>query len=114
VLLYGYDTELQSGTWNKSINDLAKMFLEEMRGLRGGKVSIWRISVRVGVYTYKSQHRPIIFLGHSLGGLVIKEVFDLVLVTHCSQYFHLLRVVYGWLTETYANCCTQLGSRHCR
>ena len=34
VLVYGYDTELAQGTWNDSIVDLAKFFLESVKAFR--------------------------------------------------------------------------------
>ena len=37
VLLYGYDTNLTSVTWKKSIHDLAMMFLEAVKAVRGDR-----------------------------------------------------------------------------
>lgn len=56
-LTYGYDTKLAGSTSNARISDYAKEFLATIIDARRG-----------------DPHRPIIFIGHSLGGLVIKEV----------------------------------------
>ncbi|RDW87769.1 hypothetical protein BP5796_03463 [Coleophoma crateriformis] len=62
IMTYGYDTTLDIGGkqhhGKKSINSLAKSMLEEICTMR---------------YDEATQKRPIIFMGHSLGGLVIKE-----------------------------------------
>ncbi|RDW73010.1 hypothetical protein BP6252_06917 [Coleophoma cylindrospora] len=62
IMTYGYDTTLDIGGkqhhGKKSINSLAKSMLEEICTMRDDEAS---------------QKRPIIFLGHSLGGLVIKD-----------------------------------------
>ncbi|GAW12879.1 hypothetical protein ANO14919_022500 [Xylariales sp. No.14919] len=58
VLLYGYDTKLLGGQSRKSIENMGHYFLEilkEFRAIDG------------------THRRPIIFIGHSLGGLLIKE-----------------------------------------
>lgn len=57
VLTYGYDTKLAGSKSNAYINDFAKQFLEAVTDAR-----------------HKDPRRPIIFIGHSLGGLVIKQV----------------------------------------
>lgn len=57
ILTYGYDTKLAGSKSNARISEYAKQFLETVMDARHG-----------------DPHRPIIFIGHSLGGLVIKEV----------------------------------------
>ncbi|KAL0632553.1 hypothetical protein Q9L58_008574 [Maublancomyces gigas] len=56
VLTYGYDTKLAGSKSNAYIDDFAKQFLEAVTDAR-----------------HKDPRRPIIFIGHSLGGLVIKQ-----------------------------------------
>ncbi|KAM5359278.1 hypothetical protein ACJA88_015171 [Fusarium oxysporum] len=58
VLLYGYDTVLPGSLSKQSIEDLGGALLEQVVAFRA----------RDG-----TSHRPIIFIGHSLGGLLIKE-----------------------------------------
>ncbi|CVK92445.1 uncharacterized protein FMAN_07341 [Fusarium mangiferae] len=58
VLLYGYDTALSGSLSKQSIGDLGGALLEQIVAFRA----------RDG-----TSCRPIIFIGHSLGGLVIKE-----------------------------------------
>ncbi|KAI1157435.1 hypothetical protein F5B18DRAFT_180543 [Nemania serpens] len=57
VLLYGYDTNLLKSDSRKSIEDMGKTLLE--------LVTAFRANSQV--------KRPIILIGHSLGGLLIKE-----------------------------------------
>jgi hypothetical protein len=80
ILLYGYDTNLRSRNWKKSIDDLAKGFLEQIKGAHSNEyVSCAAKSLlpQPILTLVQSKKRPIIFLGHSLGGLVIKEVLPL-------------------------------------
>ncbi|PCD23153.1 hypothetical protein AU210_014676 [Fusarium oxysporum f. sp. radicis-cucumerinum] len=58
VLLYGYDTSLQGSLSNQSMEDLGGGFLEKLIAFRAND---------------GTNRRPIIFIGHSLGGLLIKE-----------------------------------------
>ncbi|KAK2035755.1 hypothetical protein LZ31DRAFT_601892 [Colletotrichum somersetense] len=58
VLLYGYDTTLPGSFSKQSIEDLGQTLLERIVAFRA----------RDG-----TARRPIIFIGHSLGGLLIKE-----------------------------------------
>lgn len=58
ILIYGYDTRLQKGDSVKNIHDIGDSF-------------------RHGISTIRSQEtvtRPLVILGHSIGGIVIKEV----------------------------------------
>nr|KMM72211.1 hypothetical protein CPAG_08509 [Coccidioides posadasii RMSCC 3488] len=57
VLLYGYDSTLQGSDSKDSIEDLGTRFLETVKAFRADM----------------TDRRPIIFIGHSLGGLLIKE-----------------------------------------
>ncbi|KAI4157359.1 MAG: hypothetical protein LQ342_008341 [Letrouitia transgressa] len=57
VLLYGYDTSLLRNKSKDSIEDLGRRFLELIQAFR----------------TDNASRRPVIFIGHSLGGLLIKE-----------------------------------------
>ncbi|KAI3333095.1 hypothetical protein F4824DRAFT_491112 [Ustulina deusta] len=58
VILYGYNTKLQESQSKQSIEDLGATFMENITSFRDAT---------------ESSQRPIIFIGHSLGGLVIKE-----------------------------------------
>ncbi|KAI8626567.1 ankyrin repeat-containing protein [Xylariaceae sp. FL1651] len=58
VMIYGYDTKLQGNHSKQSIEDLGGACMESITTFRAD--------------TDTSQ-RPIIFIGHSLGGLLIKE-----------------------------------------
>ncbi|KAK2017089.1 hypothetical protein LZ32DRAFT_577078, partial [Colletotrichum eremochloae] len=58
VLIYGYDTTLPGSLSNQSIEDLGGILVERVVAFRA----------RDG-----TTRRPLIFIGHSLGGLLIKE-----------------------------------------
>ncbi|KAH7016248.1 ankyrin repeat-containing protein, partial [Microdochium trichocladiopsis] len=58
VLIYGYDTKLPGSLSKQSIRDLGRTLLEQINAFRGND---------------GTARRPIIFIGHSLGGLLIKE-----------------------------------------
>ena len=62
VLLYGYDTTLAGSDSKSSIRDYSKSLLESIRAFRAGT---------------ETEGRPIVFIGHSLGGLLIKEALVL-------------------------------------
>lgn len=57
ILTYGYDTKLVGSNSDACILDYAKQFLATVTDAR-----------------CRDPYRPIIFIGHSLGGLVIKAV----------------------------------------
>ncbi|KAI1839800.1 hypothetical protein JX266_013987, partial [Neoarthrinium moseri] len=65
VLLYGYDTGLLKSDSRKSIEDMGRMLLESITAFR----------------TETQSKRPIILIGHSLGGLLIKEA-----LIHASKH----------------------------
>ncbi|PYH91312.1 hypothetical protein BO71DRAFT_486360 [Aspergillus ellipticus CBS 707.79] len=56
IITYGYDTRLSKSQSNVSIRELGKDLLEMLKNAR-----------------LKHAHRPLILIGHSLGGLVIKR-----------------------------------------
>ncbi|GFF32144.1 isoform Er14 of ankyrin-1 [Aspergillus udagawae] len=56
ILIYGYDTRLIRSSSFQNLTDLGRALQIDMKGIREC-----------------SQSRPILFIGHSLGGLVIKE-----------------------------------------
>ncbi|KAF7136892.1 hypothetical protein CNMCM5793_006507 [Aspergillus hiratsukae] len=56
ILIYGYDTQLVGSSSFQNLTDLGRGLLLDIKGIRE-----------------PSQSRPILFIGHSLGGLVIKE-----------------------------------------
>lgn len=64
ILTYGYDSKLLHNNSTASIHEFSQNLLEALTSARAG---------------IEASRRPIIFIGHSLGGLVIKEVCALVL-----------------------------------
>ncbi|KAL9471607.1 hypothetical protein ACSS6W_009548 [Trichoderma asperelloides] len=57
IMIYGYDTKLPGSQSEASILELSKKLLESVKTSRSGE----------------SKNRPLIFIGHSLGGLVLKQ-----------------------------------------
>ncbi|KAH8667741.1 hypothetical protein BGZ61DRAFT_365055 [Ilyonectria robusta] len=57
ILTYGYDTKLPGSQSEASIRDLSRRLLESIKTTRDGQL----------------RNRPLILIGHSLGGLVVKE-----------------------------------------
>ncbi|KAM0457154.1 hypothetical protein ACHAPV_006793 [Trichoderma viride] len=57
ILTYGYDTKLPGSQSEASIPDLSRRLLESIKTIRSGDI----------------KNRPLILIGHSLGGLVVKE-----------------------------------------
>ncbi|KAL9566313.1 hypothetical protein ACKAV7_009672 [Fusarium commune] len=57
ILLYGYDARVENSPSFQSVHDLAESLRGSLRAIRPGIV----------------KKRPLIFIGHSLGGLIIKE-----------------------------------------
>ncbi|KAI9859674.1 MAG: hypothetical protein M1813_006605 [Trichoglossum hirsutum] len=64
ILVYGYDTTITEKDVKHSITDLAIAFLDSIRAFRAAT---------------KTSRRPIVFIGHSLGGLLIKQALSLAL-----------------------------------
>ncbi|KAM0168180.1 hypothetical protein ACHAPF_011256 [Botrytis cinerea] len=62
VLVYGYDTSILDGNAKHSIPDLAKEFLSSINAFRTAT---------------KTSQRPIVFVAHSLGGLLVKEALSI-------------------------------------
>ncbi|KAK2477469.1 hypothetical protein H9L39_09957 [Fusarium oxysporum f. sp. albedinis] len=58
ILLYGYDARVENTISFQSIHDLAGRLRGSLRAIRPGII----------------KKRPLVFIGHSLGGLIIKEL----------------------------------------
>ncbi|KAL8307084.1 hypothetical protein RB593_005802 [Gaeumannomyces tritici] len=82
VLLYGYDTTLADNRLKQSIEDLGATFLEQVIAFRA----------RDG-----TSRRPIIFIGHSLGGLLIKEALVRTRNLSNDAYSNLSKACFGML-----------------
>ncbi|KAH8665485.1 hypothetical protein BGZ61DRAFT_366836 [Ilyonectria robusta] len=82
VLLYGYDTTLPGSLSKQSIEDLGGALLEQIIAYRASD---------------GTSHRPIIFIGHSLGGLLIKEVLVRARRRDSNANSNLSKASYGFL-----------------
>jgi alpha-beta hydrolase superfamily lysophospholipase len=56
AIIYGYDTKLDGSSSFQNINDLAKQLIDQLHA-----------------YRQPASKAPIVFLAHSLGGLVVKQ-----------------------------------------
>ncbi|EJP61221.1 Ankyrin repeat-containing protein [Beauveria bassiana ARSEF 2860] len=82
VLLYGYDTSLQGSLSNQSMEDLGRGFLEKIIAFRAND---------------GTDRRPIVFIGHSLGGLLIKEALIRACKHHNNRDSDLSKASFGML-----------------
>jgi hypothetical protein len=57
IFTYGYDSALQSSTSTSSLMDFARQLLNAVHRARAGDSS-----------------KPILFIAHSMGGLIVKQV----------------------------------------
>jgi alpha-beta hydrolase superfamily lysophospholipase len=74
ILIYGYDTQMDGSTSFANLDDLANEFQERIKSIR----SYPRLK-RSKVPT-SNPERPLILIGHSLGGIIIKAVCLLTLL----------------------------------
>ncbi|KAI0410480.1 hypothetical protein F5X98DRAFT_98862 [Xylaria grammica] len=70
IFTYGYDTHLEGSTSVANLDDLANEFQSKLKLIR----SYQQASTKTGLGPIASPQRPLIFLGHSLGGILIKAV----------------------------------------
>jgi len=84
ILVYGYDIKLEGSNSITSIIDLSKALLQQVKTVREDSMVLPSKITRYLYLLIRLQlgHRPLIFIGHCLGGLVIKQV--------CSEYEHCL------------------------
>lgn len=78
AVIYGYDTTLQRSNSFQSIRDLAISFISHI------KASGWAMQ----------SAKPLVFLAHSLGGIVLKEAFA-ILASSREQGLHVLNLFRG-------------------
>lgn len=83
IFTYGYNSNFKGAGTNLNIIDFAKDLLFQMLvfsdGLREDRVPVGR--------------QPIIFVAHSMGGLVVKKAY--VLGKHDDQYAHIISKTHG-------------------
>ena len=83
VFTYGYNSNFKGIGTNLNITDFAKGLLFQMLVFANG----------VGENSVPFGGRPILFVAHSMGGLVVKKAF--VLGKHDEQYAHIVSKIYG-------------------
>jgi hypothetical protein len=93
ILTYGYDTKLQGDRSKQSIGRLASVFLDAL------------VTFRRNTGT---QRRPLCFIGHSLGGVVLKEALTVSNRTDDVEVRSIVLSTYGLVLLGVPN----LGLRH--
>lgn len=93
ILTYGYDTTLHGSQHKESIRGLAKVFLDTITSFRRAT---------------KTQARPICLIGHSLGGVVLKEALAMSHETSDKESHAIILCTYGLVLLGVPN----LGLRH--
>lgn len=93
ILTYGYDTALVKNKSKESIRDLAKVFLDALSDFR---------------YETQTQRRPLCFIGHSLGGVVLKEALAIADLNQDADFHEVVLSTYGLILLGVPN----LGLRH--
>jgi hypothetical protein len=81
IMTYSHDSRWRSYTLRKSFDGFAKDLLEVLAAARSSP-EVWRSIVlslvnyvlKQHIYWTQEQERAIIFIGHSFGGLLIKQV----------------------------------------
>lgn len=68
IMVYGYNTQMEGSTSFTNLDDLANEFEDKIKSIRSYP------RVKRTELQSASPERPLILLGHSLGGLVIKQV----------------------------------------
>ncbi|RSL46584.1 hypothetical protein CEP54_013789 [Fusarium duplospermum] len=61
ILIYGYPSTLRNSHSQSSLGDYSACFMQDLMGIRS---------------QHGIQNRPIIFIGHSLGGLIVKKALS--------------------------------------
>jgi hypothetical protein len=75
IFIYGYDTQMERSTSVANLDDLANEFQGRIKSIRSDQ----RVKT---CGSSASPKRPLILLGHSLGGIIIKAV---CLYPHCRM-----------------------------
>lgn len=79
IIIYGYDTKLDNSNSFQNIPDLAKQLIDQLHGHR-----------------HPESDTPLVFLAHSLGGLVLKQALrDLADNHQDEEYQSLMNAVCG-------------------
>jgi hypothetical protein len=76
VMSFGYDSRIVDGPGSNRIIDYAQLLLQELDNARDSKeVRFYMSGIVYGLTLFiQARSRPIIFLGHSLGGILIRQV----------------------------------------
>lgn len=77
ILTFSYNSNYLRDSPITDLNTYAESLLEELKNLRGEKVSMvlfWTLNSSLCTDCFQDKFRPIIFMGHSFGGIVIEQV----------------------------------------
>ncbi|KAG5753803.1 hypothetical protein H9Q70_003566 [Fusarium xylarioides] len=96
ILTYGYDTKLSRSNAFQNLTDLGRALKIDLEDIRVFDQAFPPISSKINVYEHPNQRRSILFIGHSLGGLVIKEAVRLFEEEPLEPDFPILNAVSGF------------------
>lgn len=74
IFIYGYDAESVDSRSFESITDLGIQFQQSIKEIRPSRNVRYRAHLVGSSDSFQASVRPLVLIGHSLGGLVVRQV----------------------------------------